>query len=322
HEFGAPDLYDYHLDGINDEPVGAWSLMGGGSFQGDGQSPTAICSYLQWDFDGDPDNGILGWLNPTDISFNRENIEIGRLGNTETEALYRIYIPGTDSTEYFLIENRYESDDFMYDRDLIGPGGLLIWHVDQEMTTSEYEHPIGFNDGPELMDYYRLWLENFNDPEHAKSLTLPQAAFSREQNRTFLSRYSEPNTGANGAVNGEFIIYNISQSNRVMTFSVNFHPGPVPPEKLAENNYPNPFSKWTKIEFHLPSPELCTLTIFNVAGQRVYKQNMGMLPEGKYEKTWGGSNNAGQKLAMGQYFYRIKLGNSTKHGKMIFLPEK
>lgn len=320
HGFGVPDLYDYQLDGTFGEPVGSWSLMGGGSFQGNGQAPAAICGYLQWDFDGDPENGMNGWITPTDITYSQQNIPVYRLGESATQSLYRIFIPGTNNTEYFLIENRYESDEFMYDQDLIGPNGLLIWHVDEKMKTTAYPHPIGFNDGPNLTPYYRLWLEDAGDPEHKRSWTLPTAAFSRENDRSFLSLTSQPSTAPNGQERGQIKIYDISVSGEIMTFSVDFNPQ-TPTETSVTRNYPNPFNVVTQVEFTLAEPQKCDFSVYNVVGQLVYYQNLGTPAEGEYEVTWDGRDSDGERVAMGQYFYELKIGSSSQIGRMIWYPE-
>jgi len=322
HEFGAPDIYDYHLDGESGEPVGAWSLMGNGSFFGEGQKPAAICGYLQMDFDGNPNNGLRGWIIPTDIDNSATDIEIDRLGDSSTRSLYRIYIPGTDNSEYFLIENRCARETYMYDRELPGSDGLLIWHIDEGMTTDSYPYPIGFNDGPGLTPYYRVWLEDSRDPDHTGSYTLDTASFSLDQNRSYISRVGDPNTAGNSDSIGMFRIYGVGYSGEIMKFSVDFESEDIPTEKQATRNFPNPFRTWTKIEFDLPEPEACTFAVYNISGQRVHYRNLGTVPEGSYFVVWNGRHSDGQQASMGKYFYELKLGETKEYGPMIWMPEK
>ncbi len=325
HGFGAPDLYDYRLgtSGLYEEAVGDWCLMGGGSFLGSGQKPAAICGYLQWDFDGRPSTGRNGWITPTDIADSQTGIPVQNPGVAANQSLYRVFIPGTANTEFFLIENRHASNDYAYDRQLPGPDGLLIFHVDEKMTPGiTYPHPAGYNDGPPLMAYYRIWLEDeIDDVRYLGRDALSDAAFSLNQKRSFLSSTSQPGTAANGQTQGEFKIYDISHSGKTMTFSVDFDP-PDPPEAIyVTGSYPNPFSRYTQIQFGLPTPVVCQFGIYNLAGQRVYHLSQAF-EEGDHTLIWDGRDQNGQRAAIGQYLYKLEIGNRAFHGRMVWIPEK
>lgn len=320
HGFGAPDLYDYELDGIGGvEPIGIWGLMSPGSFLGDGQYPAAISSYLQMDFDGNPNNGLIGWLTPTHLAASGENIPILALGESARESVYRIYIPGTNNKEYFLIENRYRTDNLMYDRALPNDG-MLIWHIDEDMRATGYPYPVGFNDGPGLMEYFRVWLEDAADPDHTQSYILADAVFCLEENRTIFAANSWPGTAANGASEGEFSLYNISRSGPAMSFTLTLGPMDIPDEVFVSRNYPNPFYTFTQIDYGVVMPANCEFGVYNVVGQRVFHEKLGIKPSGYHQVTWDGQNNDGDAVVRGQYFYEIKIGSKSKYGQMLWFP--
>ncbi len=84
-------------------------------------------------------------------------------------------------------------------------------------------------------------------------------------------------------------------------------------------NYPNPFNPITAIRYSLHRPSLVNITVFNVLGQEVKTLEQGMQAAGSYETTWDGTDQAGQTVASGVYFYRITAGNYTETRKMVLL---
>ena len=115
--FGWPDLYDIHY---NNDGIGKWCLMSGGSWGGNGLTPahpSAWCKYDQeWvnTVDGQADSTV--YLN--DVKANTSNtINANRFGS-----IYKLKPNGSESTkEYFLLENRTMSG---FDSSLPGEGLL------------------------------------------------------------------------------------------------------------------------------------------------------------------------------------------------------
>jgi immune inhibitor A len=121
--FGFPDLYDIDY---SSEGVGNWCLMSGGSWNGAGEipaHPSAWCKKNQ------------EWVSVTNIM---ENATMPIQDVKTSQMVYRLWREGSESGEYFLIENRQKS---LYDRMLPGDG-LLIWHIDDSISTnSDENHP-------------------------------------------------------------------------------------------------------------------------------------------------------------------------------------
>lgn len=124
--FGFPDLYDTDQ---TSEGVGEWCLMGSGSWNNDGDTPahpSAWCKVQQ------------GWADVVNVtSDGRIDIEDVK----ESRLVYRAWTQGSDSTEYFLLENRQQT---AFDAHLPA-GGLLLWHVDdaQPDNTDESHYLVG-----------------------------------------------------------------------------------------------------------------------------------------------------------------------------------
>jgi immune inhibitor A len=122
--FGWPDLYD--TDGSS-EGLGNWCLMGGGSWNGTGNTPahpSAWCKANQ------------GWVSVV----NRTTNGVVTIGDVKTtKKVYRLWKDGAAGKEYFLVENRQRK---LYDQKLPGDG-LLVYHVDEAVDSNEDEdHPF------------------------------------------------------------------------------------------------------------------------------------------------------------------------------------
>lgn len=121
--FGFPDLYDTDQ---SSEGVGNWCLMGGGSWNGGGDTPahpSAWCKANQ------------GWAQVVNVTDNgvRSIPDV-----KQSRQVFRLWKDGGAGQEYFLMENR-QKDGF--DAELPGEG-LLIWHIDEAIATNSDEaHP-------------------------------------------------------------------------------------------------------------------------------------------------------------------------------------
>ncbi len=87
--------------------------------------------------------------------------------------------------------------------------------------------------------------------------------------------------------------------------------------KLSQN-FPNPFNPSTLInyEFQITNYEFGKLVIFNVLGEKVREFE---LTENKGSVVWDGTNDLGQSVSSGNYFYELKVGNQTLRKKMTLL---
>jgi len=84
-------------------------------------------------------------------------------------------------------------------------------------------------------------------------------------------------------------------------------------------NYPNPFNLSTKIEYSLPKDGYVHLTIYNVLGQKVKTLVDDEMNAGTHTITWDGTNEYGQVVSSGIYFYRLVAGENMVTKKMILM---
>ena len=93
-----------------------------------------------------------------------------------------------------------------------------------------------------------------------------------------------------------------------------------PDQYSLEQNYPNPFNPTTSIRFTLPLDKKISLKVYDILGNEVKTLVANeKMAKGSYEVTWNGLNNAGSKVASGQYIYRLEYGNFSKSMKMTLL---
>jgi hypothetical protein len=93
----------------------------------------------------------------------------------------------------------------------------------------------------------------------------------------------------------------------------------LPDTYELSQNYPNPFNPSTTIDFSLPVAGDVTLEIINVLGQRVKVLVNKELAAGNYSAEWNGTNETGQAVASGVYFYRLIADGFSKSRKMLLL---
>jgi hypothetical protein len=92
------------------------------------------------------------------------------------------------------------------------------------------------------------------------------------------------------------------------------------PEKFAlGQNYPNPFNPTTTIGLALPSESRVSLKIYNIMGQVVRTLKDEIMPAGYHEVVWNGTNQNGNRVSSGVYFYKLETDKFSETKKMIML---
>lgn len=95
----------------------------------------------------------------------------------------------------------------------------------------------------------------------------------------------------------------------------------VPRKFTLNQNYPNPFNSSTTISYELPAGEhRVQLVVYDVLGHSVKtlvsRENQ---PAGTYRVSWDGSDEAGNVVPSGVYFYQLKSGNKNSVRKMVLI---
>ena len=83
-------------------------------------------------------------------------------------------------------------------------------------------------------------------------------------------------------------------------------------------NYPNPFNPTTTISYALDTPELVTLSIFNIMGQKI-KSFSSIKTTGQHTFVWDGAMSNGADAPSGVYIYRLDTEQGALSKKMHLL---
>ena len=86
---------------------------------------------------------------------------------------------------------------------------------------------------------------------------------------------------------------------------------------VLEQCYPNPFNSSTQIRFGIPEAGSVTLKIYNINGELVKTLVDGNMSAGFHQVTWNATDNSGNKISSGIYFYRLTSGTFTQMNKMM-----
>ena len=86
-----------------------------------------------------------------------------------------------------------------------------------------------------------------------------------------------------------------------------------------DQNYPNPFNPTTTIKFSLPHASRITLHVYDILGRQVTTLMDGQMPAGRHRLIWDGTNDAGQTVSSGIYFYRLTAGKFVQTKRMLLI---
>jgi len=85
-----------------------------------------------------------------------------------------------------------------------------------------------------------------------------------------------------------------------------------PTSAWVGQNYPNPFTGSTVIDYELPAAAQVSFSIMDLTGRKVMEENQGMMSAGRHNFTLKTSN-----LEAGVYFYTLQAGNFTQTKQMV-----
>ncbi|MCP4605743.1 MAG: T9SS type A sorting domain-containing protein, partial [Proteobacteria bacterium] len=91
-----------------------------------------------------------------------------------------------------------------------------------------------------------------------------------------------------------------------------------------EQNIPNPFSPastWrsTTIRYQLASDQRVTLQVFDVAGRLIRTLVDRQVSVGDHSITWNGTNERGEAVRSGVYFYRLDSPDFSDTKRMVLM---
>jgi hypothetical protein len=93
----------------------------------------------------------------------------------------------------------------------------------------------------------------------------------------------------------------------------------IPKEFALYQNYPNPFNPATEIKFDIPKESHVKIVIYDITGKEVKTLVDEVVKPGAYRILWDGTDNSGNKVTSGIYFYRMIAGSYVSVKKMVLI---
>ena len=84
-------------------------------------------------------------------------------------------------------------------------------------------------------------------------------------------------------------------------------------------NYPNPFNPSTIIGYYLSRDSYVNIDIFDLRGLKVKSLIGGFLSAGSHSVQWDATNDFGEIVSTGMYFYTLRTKQFSETNKMLFL---
>jgi len=137
-------------------------------------------------------------------------------------------------------------------------------------------------------------------------------SFSSQRADTSFGRYPD------GEAQWEFMPPTPNQANVTFT-GVAISDSYLPEDFELWQNMPNPFNPETRIKFALPMPGYVSLKIYNIAGQLIKSLVDKKLAAGYHIFFWDGTDEAGNNVTSGTYFYQLKTSHFIATKKMVLL---
>jgi hypothetical protein len=86
-----------------------------------------------------------------------------------------------------------------------------------------------------------------------------------------------------------------------------------------EQNIPNPFNPVTMINFSLAQNDNVEINVYNLRGEKVRVLVREPRDAGFYSVIWDGTDNGGNSVASGIYFYSIKTSKYSASRRMVMI---
>ena len=93
----------------------------------------------------------------------------------------------------------------------------------------------------------------------------------------------------------------------------------VPNDFALKNNYPNPFNPATTIQYDIPIDADVLLVVYDILGRHIKTLINTSQTAGYKSINWNGSNDQGQTISAGVYFYHLQTIGYSEVRKMVLL---
>jgi hypothetical protein len=110
-----------------------------------------------------------------------------------------------------------------------------------------------------------------------------------------------------------------NRSGNIYQSTPNLDPIGIPQTTMLKGAYPNPFNPTTNIGFSLAEPSDVSIQIYNQKGQMIKSLLAEYRPAGDHSVVWNGTDENGQSMASGIYYFRMQSGKYSSTRKMILM---
>ena len=93
--------------------------------------------------------------------------------------------------------------------------------------------------------------------------------------------------------------------------------GLKPSDARLKQNYPNPFSTETTIEYTVPEAQSVSLRIFDLLGRHIATLFEGYREPGLHRVTWDGYDDTRKRVGSGMYLYQFQAGYTIQSKKLV-----
>lgn len=247
-----------------------------------------------------------GTINSECITFAVESCILGDVyvseGHTsgDPEDYIEIYNSGDYdcSLEGFQLDDNEELDDFTFGTVIIPAGGYWVGYEDDDGSFSS-----GLSSNGDIIV--------FADSSGA-SLIIELEASVEIDSVSLSQSFDENGNGCftnptPGILNGECITLSTKPSHLLASGF------------MLYQNYPNPFNPVTNISYSLSQDSYVNINIYDLKGNYVKSLTRKSMSTGRHSIQWDATNEFGDDVSTGIYFYTIKTEYSSETKKMLFL---
>ena len=198
----------------------------------------------------------------------------------------------------FQLDDSQELNDFTFGDVVITAGGYWVGYEDAD---SSFSSGLSINgDSIVFADSTGTSLiVELRATEEVDGVSLSQS-FDEEGSGC----YTSPTPGA---INGDCITLNTGAS-----FS-------LPGEFSLSQNYPNPFNPTTSILYSVPIESFINIDIYDLRGFKVKSLVDRFMSSGNHSVQWDATNESGDVVSTGMYFFTIQSVEFSSTRKMLFL---
>ena len=218
----------------------------------------------------------------------------------DPEDYIELYNSGDEdcSLKGFQLDDSEELDDLTFGDVIIPAGGYWLGYEDADSSFSS-----GLSGSGDLIVFAdstgSSLIVELNQTEEMDGISLSQS-FDADGNGC----YTSPTPGL---MNGECVTLSLG------------HNSSIPVDYSLSQNYPNPFNPLTRIAYSLPKESIVSVYIYDVKGFKVKSLVNKNMNAGNHSFVWDSTNDRGDIVSTGIYFFTLQTSEFTSTRKMLFL---